>query len=78
MLCPICQKSKNTVSNCCEVNGVIYRKRKCLDPECAAVIYTAEVEASGELEVKVRKVLRMNDAKYRVKRASKSGNPGEQ
>ena len=78
MLCPICQKSKNTVSNCCEVNGVIYRKRKCLDPDCAAVIYTAEIEASDEAEVKVRKMLRENAAKYRVKRASKDRNPGEQ
>lgn len=78
MLCPICQKSKNTVSQCCEVNGVIYRMRKCLDPDCAAVIYTAEIEASGEAEVKVRKMLRKNAAKYRVKRASKAGNQEEQ
>lgn len=48
MRCPICEAAKMMVVETRCTADEVYRRRKCSDPECSAVIYTVERECEHE------------------------------
>jgi transcriptional regulator NrdR family protein len=48
MICPICDVSETRVTNTVKWGTIVYRCRKCKDPECQAVIFTKEWERSDK------------------------------
>ena len=74
MICPICMEAKILVDQTFERGGVIYRRRKCSDPDCGAIIYTEEREAvTPEDEERIKKQIQSHYYEYDLKRAMRGG-----
>lgn len=46
MTCPVCGGKVTVVNSVSDEEGV-YRRRKCLDPECGHAFYTTEIESGN-------------------------------
>jgi hypothetical protein len=46
MICPICEAWETQTTNTVELGFAVYRRRRCKDPECQAVVFSKELECS--------------------------------
>jgi hypothetical protein len=71
MICPICEDSETQVTNTVDLGFERFRRLRCKDPECQAVVFTKELECSEEeyLAARVKKMQKRKSTRENRRRA---------